>query len=60
MENILSKREYEVFTHINKKLSNKEIAQALFVSEKTVKFHATSIYAKTNKTRKEIQNLSLN
>lgn len=42
----LTTREYEVATLVIKGLSNKAIASELFVTEKTVKFHLTSIYRK--------------
>ncbi len=44
----LSKREQQVLDHINKGVSNKAIANALFVSESTVKYHCSSIYKKLN------------
>ena len=43
---ILSKRELDVIGHLAKGLSNKEIAAALYISEKTVKNHLSSVYAK--------------
>lgn len=42
----LTEREYEVLREIANGLSNKEIADKLFISEKTVKNHITSIYRK--------------
>jgi DNA-binding NarL/FixJ family response regulator len=42
----LSERELEVLTHIARGLSNGEIAQALFVTEATVKTHVTHILTK--------------
>ncbi|MGB9791430.1 MAG: helix-turn-helix domain-containing protein [Thermacetogeniaceae bacterium] len=42
----LTKREYEVLTLLCKNLSNQEIAQALFLSESTVKSHLRSIFRK--------------
>lgn len=44
----LSKREVEVLREISKGLSNKEIGEELFLSEKTVKNYATSIFRKIN------------
>jgi DNA-binding NarL/FixJ family response regulator len=41
---VLSKREREVCNMVATGLSNKEVASALFVTEKTVKFHLTNIY----------------
>jgi RNA polymerase sigma factor (sigma-70 family) len=43
---LLSKAEYEVAKYISQGLANCEIADRLFVTEKTVKYHATNIYAK--------------
>ena len=42
----LSKRESEVAELVTKGLSNKEVADQLYVTEKTVKFHLTNIYKK--------------
>lgn len=42
----LSKREYEVLSLISSGHSNKDIGEYLFISEKTVKNHITSIYKK--------------
>lgn len=51
----LSKREWEIVDEICKGLSNKEIANQLFVTEKTVKFHLTNIYKKRQvKTRTQL------
>ncbi|WP_374029758.1 response regulator transcription factor [Bdellovibrio bacteriovorus] len=44
--NHLSKAEKLVAEHVAKGYSNKEIAEMLFVTEKTVKFHLTNIYKK--------------
>jgi DNA-binding CsgD family transcriptional regulator len=44
----LSNRESEVAGLVTKGLSNKEVANQLFVTEKTVKFHLTNIYKKMN------------
>lgn len=44
--NSLTKREYEVLTLIAEGLSNKDIADRLFISEKTVKNHVSSIFKK--------------
>lgn len=43
---MLSRREAEVAAHVVMGKSNKEIAGILFICEKTVKFHLTSIYKK--------------
>lgn len=42
----LSRREVDVAEWVVKGLSNKEIAEKLFVTEKTIKFHLTNIYKK--------------
>ncbi len=44
----LSNRESEVAELVTQGLSNKEVANQLFVTEKTVKFHLTNIYKKMN------------
>jgi LuxR family maltose regulon positive regulatory protein len=44
----LSQREIEVLQLLEEGLSNKEIAQRLFISLRTVKYHATSIFTKLN------------
>ncbi len=45
---ILSKRELDVLIEISKGLSNKEIGEKLFLSEKTVKNYATTLFRKIN------------
>ncbi|MED3689954.1 response regulator transcription factor [Peribacillus butanolivorans] len=47
-ENILTKREKEILFELAKGLSNKEIAEALFISDKTVKIHINKIFKKLN------------
>ena len=42
----LSHREAETAVLVAKGLANKEVADRLFVTEKTVKFHLTNIYRK--------------
>ena len=42
----LSNREAEVAVLVSQGLPNKEVAEKLFVTEKTVKFHLTNIYKK--------------
>lgn len=42
----LSRREMEVVESVTKGLSNKLVAQDLFVTEKTIKFHLTNIFKK--------------
>ena len=44
----LSKREIEVLLKISKGLSNKEIGEQLYLSEKTIKNYATNIFRKIN------------
>lgn len=44
----LSKREVEVLMKISKGLSNKEIGEQLFLSEKTIKNYATNLFRKIN------------
>ena len=44
----LTPRELDVLSCIAKGFSNQDIAQALFVSEKTVKNHLTNIFRKLN------------
>lgn len=46
MEAGLSPRESEVAVAVSRAKSNKEVANELFVTEKTVKFHLTNIYKK--------------
>lgn len=43
---ILSKREYQVAEKVSEGLSNRSIADQLFISERTVKFHCTNIFRK--------------
>jgi DNA-binding NarL/FixJ family response regulator len=48
----LSDREYEILVEISKGLSNKEIADTLFVSESTVKTHVSNVFVKLNAKRR--------
>ena len=48
----LSKREYEVLKAIADGLSNKQIADKLFVSESTIKTHVSNIYMKLDVKRR--------
>ena len=48
----LTLREQEVLRHLAAGLSNKEIAEDLFISEKTVKSHLNSIFRKLKVTRR--------
>lgn len=47
-ENELTLREFEVLTLIAEGQNNKEIAEELFISEKTVKNHVSNIFRKIN------------
>lgn len=49
---ILTPREKEVLNILTTGCTNKEIAKALFISEKTVKTHLNSIFKKINVTRR--------
>ena len=42
----LTNREHEILTLLGQRLTNKEIAQALFISHLTVKRHTSTIYQK--------------
>lgn len=42
----LSRRETEVLEQVARGITNKEVANVLFVTEKTIKFHLTNIYRK--------------
>jgi len=48
----LTPREQEVLRQLTTGRSNKEIAEELFISEKTVKSHLNSIFRKLNVTRR--------
>ncbi len=48
----ISKREYEVLQLVAKGHSNKEIGNALFVSESTVKTHVSNLLVKLNAKRR--------
>jgi DNA-binding NarL/FixJ family response regulator len=50
--NELSPREHEVLSCVAKGWTNKEIAQVLCISEKTVKSHLSNIFRKMNVTRR--------
>jgi DNA-binding NarL/FixJ family response regulator len=51
-ENCLTAREQEVLSCLTKGCTNKEIAEELFISEKTVKSHLNSIFRKLNVTKR--------
>lgn len=44
----LTEREIEIITLIEKEYNNKQIAEALFISERTVETHRKNIFRKTN------------
>jgi DNA-binding NarL/FixJ family response regulator len=48
----ISKREYEILVKIAEGLSNKEIADALFVSESTIKTHVSNLFTKLDAKRR--------
>jgi len=48
----ITPREYEILTHIAAGLSTREIAEKLFVSENTVKTHASRVLDKLNARRR--------
>lgn len=48
----ISKREYEVLQAISEGLSNKEIAEKLFLSESTIKTHVSNLLFKLNAKRR--------
>lgn len=48
----ISKREYEVLQKIAEGLSNKEIAEALFLSESTIKTHVSNLLVKLDAKRR--------
>ncbi|MDC9722581.1 MAG: LuxR C-terminal-related transcriptional regulator [Urechidicola sp.] len=54
---VLSKQEQKVFELMNSELSNKQIAEKLFISISTVKTHINNIYSKLSiSSRKEVSN----
>jgi len=48
----ISNREYEVLQAISEGLSNKEIAEKLFLSESTIKTHVSNLLVKLNAKRR--------
>lgn len=48
----ISNREYEVLVHLSKGMSNKEIADSLFVSESTIKTHVSNLLVKLDAKRR--------
>lgn len=56
----ITKRELEVLQQIKKGLTNDQIGKQLFISERTVKFHISSIFSKLHaKTRTEAVDIGL-
>jgi len=56
----LTKRELELLALVKKGFTNKQIAETLFISERTVKFHITSILSKLfARTRTEAVNIAI-
>lgn len=54
-DNTLTEREYEVLQCLVEGLSNKEIADRLFISDKTVKIHVSKIFKKFDvKSRSQV------
>jgi DNA-binding NarL/FixJ family response regulator len=47
---LLTEREREILNLIAKEYSNKQIAETLFISERTVETHRKNIFRKTNTT----------
>ena len=43
----LTKREREILFHVSQGFTNREIASAFFLSEKTIEFHLKSVFNKT-------------
>lgn len=52
-ENQLTDREEEVLTHLSKNRTNQQIADALFVSVNTIKYHTRNIYQKLDLSNKK-------
>ncbi|MFA9392789.1 MAG: response regulator [Prolixibacteraceae bacterium] len=50
VEKLLSDRELQIIKLIVQELSNKQIAEQLFISERTVETHRKNIFRKTNST----------
>jgi DNA-binding CsgD family transcriptional regulator len=48
----ISNREYEVICKLSEGLSNKEIAESLYLSENTIKTHLANIFSKLNAKRR--------
>ena len=48
----ITEREYEVLCMIDEGLSNKEVAEKLFISQNTVKTHLSNLYVKLDAKRR--------
>lgn len=48
INNPLTAREKEVLFHVSQGFTNREIASAFNISEKTIEFHLKSIFSKTD------------
>lgn len=48
----ITEREYEVLCMIDQGLSNKEVAEKLFISQNTVKTHLSNLYVKLDAKRR--------
>lgn len=58
LKNLLSKQELVVLEHLLQNKSNKDIAEALFLSVSTIKSHTNNIYKKLNvQSREEVNTL---
>ena len=51
---VLSKREAQVAEKVSQGLTNQSIADQLFISERTVKFHCTNIFKKLAVTNRKM------
>ncbi len=51
---VLSKREAQVADKVCQGLTNRSIADQLFISERTVKFHCTNIFKKLAVTNRKM------
>ncbi|MCS0543024.1 response regulator transcription factor, partial [Aeromonas veronii] len=59
-ENVLTEREMEVLQCLVEGMSNKEIADRLFISDKTVKIHVSKIFKKFDvKSRSQVVNYAV-
>ncbi len=59
-ESPLTKREREILFHVSQGFTNREIASAFDISEKTIEFHLKSIFQKTEaSTRTEAATIAI-